>query len=121
MKQLCVMLVFGVCAVSFVSKPALAVPPFQKQFAAQYLEGNDNADFVAAVKKAKCNLCHVGKKKKDRNAYGKELAKLLDKKKDAKNVDAIKAALEKVAAMKSGDTTYGDLIKKGDLAGLTKP
>jgi hypothetical protein len=106
--------------VSFFAKPASAVPPFQKQFYDQYLEGNANAEFVAEVKKAKCNLCHVGKKKTDRNAYAKELSKLLDKKKDAKDPAAIKAAMDKVAEMKTGETTYGELIKKGDLAALTK-
>ena len=71
---------------------------------------------------AKCNVCHVGKSKKDRNAYGHALADLLDKKEDAKDVAKIRAALEKVAGMpsdpaKADSVTFGDLIKQGKLPG----
>jgi len=74
---------------------------------------------AAAVETAKCNLCHKGKEKKDRNAYGEALAELLDKKEDAKNVDKIRKALETVAAKASpdGGPTFGELIKAGKLPG----
>jgi len=119
MKKLAVMLLCAGCALAISVRTATAIPPFQKQFLAMYLEGNDNEEFVAAVKKAKCNVCHMGKKKKDRNAYGKELAKLLDKKEHKDDVEAIQAALKKVAAMKAeeGGKTYGELIKEGKLPG----
>ena len=109
----------AVCTLAFVAPSAEAIPPFQKEFLNKYVEGNDNAAFVEAVKTAKCNVCHVGKDKKKRNAYGMELDKLLDKKADAKDVEKIKASLDMVAGMKAGESapTFGDLIKEGKLPG----
>lgn len=105
---------------------AEAVPPFKKEFDLLYVkkdssEANDQA-LVVAVEKVKCNVCHKGKDKKQRNAYGEELAKLLDKKADAKNPEKIKDALEKVSQLPSvpGDSAapkFGDLIKEGKLPG----
>jgi len=83
-----------------------------------------NAD---AMKEAKCNKCHYGKKKADRNDYGKALIKLgltgdnyKKKNKDDKPglEKDIKEALEKVLKEKNGDDeTYGDRIKAGKLPG----
>lgn len=121
MKKFCVILVCAVCALGFALQPASAIPPFQKVFYAEYLDGNDNAEYVAAVKEVKCNLCHDAnsKSKKDRNPYGEELSKLLDKKVDKADTDKIKASLGKVAAMKPSEDspTYGELIKSGKLPG----
>jgi len=111
-----------------VGRPAAhAIPPFKKQFEAMYVH-KDSTDptekaFAAAAKKAKCNICHVPKKKKTmRNAYGEELSKLLDKKKDKKDVEKIKAALVKVAGMKvnpddGNSPTWGEVFKQGKLPG----
>ena len=64
----------------------------------------------------KCNICHEGKSKKDKNAYGKLLDKLLDRKKDAKNPEKIRQALAAVESEKSpSGETYGELIKEGKL------
>ena len=100
-------------------------PPaqFNDEFKAVYVkpDSSDPAEkaLAAAVETAKCNLCHKGKEKKDRNAYGEALAELLDKKEDAKNVDKIRKALETVAAKASpdGGPTFGELIKAGKLPG----
>jgi hypothetical protein len=106
------------------ARPAYAIKQFFDEFKAMYVKA-DSADaaekaLAAAVETEKCNVCHVGKSKKDRNAYGEALAGLLDKKEDAKNVEKIKASLEKVAGMpsdgKSGPT-FGALIKEGKLPG----
>jgi hypothetical protein len=68
------------------------------------------------VETAKCNVCHFGKSKKDRNAYGEALADLLDKKEDKDNVEKIRASLEKVAGMEGPDgATFGDRMKAGKL------
>lgn len=105
---------------------ARAIPPFKKEFDTLYVKKDSTAApdvaFVAAVEKVKCNVCHKGKDKKLRNAYGEELAKLLDKKADAKDAAKIKDALEKVAAMPSDPANasspkFGDLIKEGKLPG----
>jgi cytochrome c2 len=106
--------------------PAKAIKAFKDQFEAKYVkkETKDAKEkaFAEAVAKAKCNVCHEGKKKSDRNAYGKELAKLLDKKADKDNIEKIKKSLEKVAKAKvdpkdKKSPTFGELIKEGKLPG----
>src|SRR5690242_19000625 len=77
---------------------ARAVPPFKKEFDSLYVkkdssEPNEKA-LAEAVEKVKCNVCHEGKDKKKRNAYGKELSKLLTKK--DKDPAKIKEAIEKI-------------------------
>lgn len=117
------------CAMAASARPAFAIKQFFDEFKAMYVKP-DSADaaekaLAAAVETEKCNVCHTGKSKKERNAYGEALAGLLDKKEDAKNVDKIRASLEKVAGMpsdgKSGPT-FGALIKEGKLpGGVTAP
>ena len=127
-----------IIAVAFVAGPvrqASALPPFFKEFQAKYVkaESADEKDkaFAATVTQtAKCNVCHAaGEDKKARNAYGKQLATIL--KKDNFKADRLKAepekctaeiiaALDAVAAMKSGDDnspTFGELIAQGKLPG----
>jgi len=116
LSMLCALLMLGLFAPS-----ADAIPQFQKAFVAKYVDGNSNAEFVAAVKEQKCNVCHIGKSKKDRNRYGAELSKLLDKKEDKENEAKIMASLEKVEPVTLGDTTYGELIKSGELPGGNPP
>ena len=105
------------------SRPAFAIKQFQDEFKALYVkpDSSDPAEkaLATAVEAAKCNVCHKGKEKKERNAYGHALAELLDKKEDAKNMEKIRKALEAVAAMPSADggPTFGDLIKEGKLPG----
>lgn len=115
----CLMLVFS-------AAPAWAIPPFNEAFKKAYVkEGTPLAEKVAEVK---CNVCHVGKEKKDKNEYGKAVGKFLkkadftgDTKKYAnvKDDDAQKAlaeGLEKAAAEKSSSgKTFGELIKAGEL------
>ena len=114
---------FGV-AVAIVlggsAQPAFAIKQFFDEFKAVYVK--PDTPRAAEVETAKCNVCHVGKSKKDRNAYGNALAELLDKKEDAKNVDKIRESLEKVAAMpsdpaKADGPTFGALIEQGKLPG----
>ena len=117
---------------------AQAVPPFMKEFTAKYVKADatddkDKAFGEIVTKTAKCNVCHVGTDKKMRNAYGKQLAMLLKKdnfKADrlAAEPDKVKAeidaALDAVAAMKSGDgdaPTFGELIAQGKLPGGDAP
>ena len=97
---------------------AFAIKQFADEFTAMYVE--DGKPLAAEVEKAKCNVCHVGKSKKDRNAYGEALAELLHKKEDKSNKEKIRKALETVAAQPSagaGSPTFGDLIKEGKLPG----
>jgi hypothetical protein len=97
---------------------AFAIKQFADEFMAMYVE--EGTPLAAEVDKAKCNVCHVGKSKKDRNAYGQALAELLDKKEDKENKEKIRQALETVASKPSagdGSPTFGDLIKQGKLPG----
>jgi hypothetical protein len=105
------------------SRPAFAIKEFFDEFKAVYVkpdssDANEKA-LAAEVETAKCNVCHAGSSKKERNAYGDALADLLDKKEDKKDTAKIRGALEKVAAMPSGDgrPTFGELIKQGKLPG----
>jgi hypothetical protein len=129
-------LVFGlvVLATAIGGAPlARAMPPFFKEFQGKYVkadsgEEKDKAFAVLVTQTAKCNVCHVaGQDKKARNAYGKQLSTLLKKenfkaerlKDEAEKCTAeIIAALDAVAAMKSGDeksATFGELISSGKL------
>ena len=102
-------------------QPAAAFPEYFKAWQTEYLDNADHpADpsYAALVKKdAKCLVCHEGlKSKKNRNAYGAELAKLLTKA-DKKNTDKIMAAFKSVADMKpeGSKETFGQLIAAGKL------
>lgn len=112
-----------VVAVGAAPRQAFAIKEFFDEFKAVYVkpdssDANEKA-LVAAVETAKCNVCHAGSSKKERNAYGNALADLLDKKEDKKNAEKIRQALETVAAMPSaaGGPTFGDLLKQGKLPG----
>jgi hypothetical protein len=112
-----------VLVVGASSRPAFAIKEFFDEFKAVYVkpdssDANDKA-LVAEVETAKCNVCHVGSSKKERNSYGNALADLLDKKEDKKNPEKIRKALDTVAAMPSADgaPTFGELLKQGKLPG----
>jgi hypothetical protein len=102
---------------------AAAEKPFRAEFEAKYIraESTDPKDIALkeAFEKAKCNVCHVGPKKKTLNAYGLQIGKLIGKG-DKHDTEKIQAALEKVAEMKAdpndlGSPTFGELIRQGKL------
>lgn len=108
--------------------PSFAISEFGKQWKADYLTEDTNADFVKAARKANCNVCHVKgapEKKEARNEYGKALHKLLDKKdfpkeyfkeKPEEAAAKITEAFKKVEEMKSKDgKTFGEKIKANEL------
>jgi hypothetical protein len=127
MKKLYALAMFALMVgVWAVADAAWAIKPFQEQFVELYVKADSTepADvaFAELVKSAKCNVCHKGKKKKDRNVYGEALSELLDKKADKDNKEKIRESLAKVAAMPSNPAdpsapTFGDLIKEGKLPG----
>lgn len=124
MTKFALTLVAAVIVVGSTINSAHAIPPFNKEFDALYVKDSKNEEFVAAVKKAKCLVCHgknaEGKEdKKVRNEYGKAVGKLVTKK-DKDDTAKIKAALEQVAKEKSNpedanSPTFGELISKGKL------
>jgi CRISPR/Cas system CSM-associated protein Csm2 small subunit len=101
------------------ARPAFAIKQFFDEFKELYVnaEGGDAEKALAeAVETAKCNVCHFGKSKKNRNAYGEALDEFLDKKDDKDNKEKIREVLEKVAAMEGPDgKTFGDRMKAGML------
>jgi len=124
-----------IAAVTFVGSKTFAIAPFKKAFSATYVKESGDKDFQTAFKKSGCYTCHVKGKKKDVvNAYGWELAKLIEGSakdridaarkngKDAKKAEGekllkeLKAALKKVEATKApSGTTYGELFKAHEL------
>ncbi len=107
--------------VAGISQPAMAIKNFCDVFKKECLDNNSNKEFVAEVTKEKnnaCLICHQGKKRKNKNAFGAQLSKLLDKKKDAKDTEKISAAIKKVLAMHvdpkdDKSETYADRLKAG--------
>jgi cytochrome c2 len=102
------------------SESAFAIPAFSKVFVKEYVVNNENKQFAEEAAKSpnSCYICHQGKERKNRNAFGKEVGKLLDKKKDAKNEqkisDSIKKALEQHVDPKDDKSeTYMDRVKAG--------
>ena len=88
MRNLCLLVVCGflIGTVAARIQPAHAIDAFKKEFVNKYVkkessDPNEKA-FAEAATKANCNVCHVGKNKKERNEYGKALDELLDKKAD---------------------------------------
>ncbi len=111
------------------ASPAAAIKPFQVEFEKLYLgeQSDANSDLAKLfkekkLKKFRCLSCHQGKKKKHHNAYGMQLAELLDKKKDKKDKEKIIDALKQVAEMHSDpkdekSPTFGELILQGKIPG----
>jgi len=70
------------------------------------------------VGEAKCNVCHFGSKKTDRNDYGVALSEALGAKnvKDAAKITEALKAVESKPSSTEGKT-FGELIKAGELPG----
>ncbi len=93
-----------------------ATPNVKKAFDATYVKTSTSADFKAAAAKAKCNVCHYGKSKKNRNDFGKAISKFTNKKE--KDAAKLAAALKKAVLEKNADkATFESLIKAGKLPG----
>jgi cytochrome c2 len=114
----CWFLIAAMLVVAFVS-PASADPKFYAVYKKEYLDTHADKKYAEEVNKAdvKCLVCHQGKKsKKNRNSFGSELDKLLDRKKDLNNVEKISDSLKKVLAMhvdpkNDKSETYLDRVK----------
>lgn len=110
----------------FGMQPAGAMKAFFEQFKALYVKpkSTDHAAqiFNLAVEKKGCTVCHRGqpnKPAKGYNAYGAQLAQLLTKA-SAQDPSAIRAAMKKVAAMKSNpadaaSATFAQRLRQGKL------
>jgi hypothetical protein len=95
------------------SNQADARKPYFDGFKEKY---GEDKQFAPLIEDAKCFICHVGKSKKNRNAYGMALSKALTK--NEKDKEKIQEALGKVEADKAPDgETFGELIKDHKLPG----
>ena len=131
MKQFVILNVLAIGVVCLQPSSSNALAPFKKAFSKRYAAEPDNDAFKSAVKKLGCNLCHIkGEKKDKRNAYGQELAKLIEgnakerikkagagKKAETERVlEELSKAFDKVEKIKAkSGGTYGDLLKEGKL------
>lgn len=126
MKKVGILTLCGVVAAMLVglAGTADARPNYKKAHDAKYKD----SPIAEALAEAKCNVCHYGKKKADRNDYGEALVKIglteenFKAKKDQKEAfeKEIEEALEKVLKEKSkSGETFGDLIKAGKLPGTS--
>jgi hypothetical protein len=123
MKKVCVTIVLGFVAVAISVQSASALPPFNKEWVAKYVEGNTNAKFVEAAGTAKCNTCHMGTSKKDHNEYGKAVKKHLTKAKYNEIKEDAEAAKKYIleglakseAEKNAAGKTYGEVIKAGGI------
>lgn len=71
----------------------------------------------AEAEKIKCNTCHFGEKKTNRNDYGMAVGKSLGEK-NIMDAEKIKEGLKKAEGEKNADgKTFGELIKDGKLPG----
>ncbi len=127
MKNYCLSLL-GLAALAMLATPAWAIPPFNEAFKKMYVkEGEPLAEKVEAEK---CNVCHFGKKKADKNDYGKAVGKFLkkadftgddkkyDKPTDPEAQKAINEGLEAAGKEKSASgKTFAELLKAGELPG----
>ena len=108
-----------------IASRAGAYPQFQKAFQEGYLNSLKDKKVAETMEKAdvKCLVCHQGKQKKNRNAFGKEVGKLL-KKKDVKDNEKIVAGLKKALEMhvdpkNDKSETYMDRLMAGKWPGGT--
>jgi hypothetical protein len=105
----------------FMSEPVSARPEYKARLE-EVTKASKAAD---AIKEQKCNVCHYGTTKKNRNDFGKALNKSIDataykalKDEDNKEklTEKIDAALKAAMKEKSADgKTFGSLIEAGQL------
>jgi hypothetical protein len=95
MRNVCLILLVGLF-VSATARPAAAVLQFYNVWKAEYLTNHPDKEFATLVGKPanRCFVCHVGKKRTHRNAYGAQMEEALDWKKDTKDKEKILAAIK---------------------------
>lgn len=99
----CLIAVAGVLILA--DAPAWAVTQFRREFEMKYVKRGSkepkDVAFAAAVREARCYVCHVpGKPQEEHNAYGEALSRLLDRERDVRDREKIQAALDTVAKLK---------------------
>jgi hypothetical protein len=95
-------------------RQADARPQYFKMWIGQYPSVATKNDVKDTVK---CNVCHYGTSKKNRNEYGKALQKALAPKKNVKDKEVFDEALKTIEKEKSATSgkTFGDLLNADEL------
>jgi hypothetical protein len=94
-------------------RQAEARPQYLPVWLKTYPDVAEKNKVTAAVK---CNVCHFGAKKSNRNDYGKAIIKALDGKKNVKDKDKIVDVLKAAAKEKNADgKTFGELLEANEL------
>ena len=125
MKKLSAIAVVAVAVLMLSADRTDARPQYKSYFEKIVVAKSKNADFVTTAKEKKCNVCHFGTKKSDRNDFGKALSKhttkagYLEKKADAAVLQKyFEEGLKKVLEIKNPEgEKYGDRINAGKLPG----
>lgn len=93
-------------AICFATSVTEARPKYMAAF-------KDAYPSVEGLDEAKCNICHEGSNKKDKNDYGKAYGMVLNAK-NCKDDEVIKKALKDVEAKPSAVSgkSFGDLLKE---------
>ena len=119
MKKCALLMAVLITASISVPTNVQAVPAFAKAFKARVTDKSKNADFVAAVTAAKCNICHFAtpesKSKKQKNDFGKELGKHLSK----KNYTSTRIREEAAAVAKEFDAAFSKVMAAKNPSGAT--
>ncbi len=104
--------VFGVCCLAIVLSALQSADARPKYFA----EFKDKYAKVEGLSEQKCNVCHEGKDKKDKNVYGNAFGATLNAKnaKDSEEIQKALAGTEAKPSQVSGKT-FGDLLKSNKL------
>jgi hypothetical protein len=118
------LLLAGVALLAIAAPSAMARPDYKKAFDAKYA-ADENAPLAPVVAELKCNVCHYGKTKKNRNDYGTALSKLVTEKTYAELksdkeqlTEVVTKALTKIEGEKSvSDVKFGELLKAGKAPG----
>jgi hypothetical protein len=122
MKKLAVSLL-AVCVLGILTSSAHALPAVAKIWLE---DAYAKSPVIEVAKEAKCNVCHYGTSKKNRNDYAMALSKIgvtqknydLLKGNPEKLTLILKAMFKKAEGQKSvSGKTFGELIKEGTLPG----
>ena len=97
------------------ARPAQARPQYLGVWLSTYPDAAEKNSVKTAVK---CNVCHYGASKKNRNDYGKAIIKALDGEKNVKDKEKFKEALNTAAKEKNADgKTFQELLDAKELPG----
>jgi hypothetical protein len=125
MKKLAVSL-FALFVLGVFAQSAFALPPVYPVYEAWLTEAYAKSPVIEVVKEAKCDVCHYGTTKTNRNDYGVALSKIGLTKENHKKLASDKEKLNTflMAVFKRSESaksvsgkTFGELLKEGKLPG----